>query len=602
MIDRFVSERNVKFILYEVFDLEGMTKIPYFREHNKKLFDMVLGAAMKLSKDLFFPYVEEMDQKPPELVDGQVKVHPTVRKVMRESGDGGWITASFPASRGGEQLPLMLNDACRFIFAAANYSSSVYPSLTAGAARLIINFASKDLNDTYIPKMFAGQWQGTMALTEPAAGSSLADITTTATPTDKGYFMIKGQKIFISAGDHDGVDNVVHLMLARIEGAPQGIKGISMFVVPKLRPAGGSKLESNDVIVSQVFHKLGYRGCPITELAIGDKDNCRGWLVGEPNKGLSYMFQMMNESRIHIGSAAAAIACAGYYASLAYTRERTQGRKPSQKDPLSPPVPIIEHADIKRMLLFQKAIVEGAFSLVIHCAKYADMVNALENGEEKTRNELLLDILIPVVKTYPSEMGIQSVSQGLQCFGGYGYCDDFPLQQYYRDMRIHPLHEGSTGIQGIDILGRKVTMKDGIAYKLFQEEVENAVTRAKAVPGLESFAAKLSEAMGDLLEVTAHLAKVEKEKNREVYLADATVYLEFFSIITISWQWLLQAISIKKAMAKTLTPAEENFYTGKFFTCKFYFGYELPKTKGLKIRLMDPDPITVDMETRFFND
>ena len=601
MTDRFVSERNIKFMLYEVFDLEGMTRLPYFAEHNKKLFDMVLDAAMKLSKDLFFPYVEEMDVQPPELVDGTVKVHPTVRKVMRESGNGGWITASFPSEQGGEQLPLMLNDACRFIFAAANYSSSVYPSLTAGAARLILNFASQELQDTYIDNMFDGKWQGTMALTEPQAGSSLADITTTATPTDEGHYMIKGQKVFISAGDHDGVDNVVHLMLGRIEGAPPGIKGISMFLVPKLRPAG-KNLEPNDVEVTQVFHKLGYRGCPITELAIGDKDNCRGWLVGEPNKGLFYMFQMMNESRIHIGSAAAAIACAGYYASLEYTRERPQGRRPTQKDPLSPPVPIIEHADVKRMLLFQRAIVEGALSLVIHCAKYADMLHALEDGEEKTRNALLLDILIPVVKTYPSEMGIQSVSQGLQCFGGYGYCDDFPLQQYYRDMRIHPLHEGTTGIQGVDILGRKVTMKDGIAYKLFQEEVEAAITEAKSVDGLAFYADKLTEVMDDLREVTRHLANVEKEKNREVYLADATIYLEFFSIITIAWQWLLQAIAIKKAMQKDLSKAETNFYNGKFFTFKFFLTYELPKTKGLKIRLMDPDPVTVDMATEFFND
>ena len=602
MADRFVSERNVKFVLYEVFDLEGLTKLPYFAEHNKKLFDMVLDAGMKLSKDLFFPYVEEMDLKPPELVDGVVKVHPTVRKVMQESGDGGWITASFPASQGGEQLPLMVNDACRFMFAAANYSSSVYPSLTAAAARLILNFGSQELQDTYVPKMFDGKWQGTMALTEPQAGSSLADITTTATPTDEGYYTLKGQKVFISAGDHDGVDNVVHLLLGRIEGAPPGIKGISMFVVPKLRPAGKNKFEPNDIVVSQIFHKLGYRGCPITELAIGDKDNCRAWLVGEPNQGLAYMFQMMNESRIHIGSAAAAIACAGYYASLAYTKERPQGRKPTQKDPLSPPVPLIEHADIKRMLLFQRAIVEGAFSLVIHCAKYADMLHALEDGEEKTRNALLLDILIPVVKTYPSEMGIQSVSQGLQCFGGYGYCDDFPLQQYYRDMRIHPLHEGTTGIQGVDILGRKVRMKDGIAYKLFQEEVQRTIDQAKTVSGLESYAAKLSEAMDDLREVTDFLITVESKTDREVYLADATVYLELFSIITIAWQWLLQAMAVKKAMAKELSKAENNFYNGKFQTFKFFFSYELPKTKGLKIRLMDSDPITVDMTTDFFND
>jgi butyryl-CoA dehydrogenase len=307
-----------------------------------------------------------------------------------------------------------------------------------------------------------------MALTEPEAGSSLADITTMAEPTDHGYYKIKGQKIFISAGDHDGADNVIHLMLAKIKGAPAGVKGISLFVVPKKRIDEKGQLVSNDVVTSGVFHKLGYRGCPIAQLSMGDSDNCRGYLVGEPHQGLLLMFQMMNEARIGVGAGAAAIASAAYYSALDYTKTRLQGRKLSTKDPTLPQIPLIEHPDVKRMLLFQRSVIEGALSLLMQAAKYADLAIVL-TGEEKEKNELLLDLLTPVAKSYPSEMGILSVSQGVQCLGGSGYCDDYPLEQYYRDARIHPIHEGTTGIQGLTLLGRNVTMKGGKAYKLYLE-------------------------------------------------------------------------------------------------------------------------------------
>jgi butyryl-CoA dehydrogenase len=287
---KFVSERNIKFLLYEVFDVESLTEYEYYSEHNRKMFDMVLKAALNLGKDLLFPIFEEMDRNPPELVEGQVKVHPAVGTIMKEFGEGGWITSRVPFDLDGEQLPSMVADICEFIFAAANYSANAYPGLTFGASHLIESFGSKELYDAYVPRMHAGEWQGTMALTEPEAGSSLSDLTTMAEPTAEGYYHIKGQKIFISAGDHDGVENVVHLMLAKIEGAPAGVKGISLFVVPKKRIDGSGSLVSNDVVTSGVYHKLGYRGCPIAQLSMGDKNDCRGWLVGEPHNGLKYMF------------------------------------------------------------------------------------------------------------------------------------------------------------------------------------------------------------------------------------------------------------------------------------------------------------------------
>ena len=403
MSEKFVSKRNLDFLLYEVHDVERLSSLPYFEDHTRETYELVLDTALKMSRDLMYPYLKEMDQNAPVLEDGAVKVHPMVRTMMKEWGEGGWIGASMPYEVGGQQLPTTVATACNYVFAAANFSSTGFPLLTAGAAHLVLSFGSNEMKETYVPRMLAGEWQGTMALTEPQAGSSLSDIVTQAEPTDEGHYRIRGQKIFISAGDHDGADNVIHMMIARIKGAPPGVKGISLFLVPKHRITSDGALEPNDVTVATVYHKLGYRGCPITQLSIGENNDCRAYLVGEPNKGLSYMFQMMNEARLGVGMQATAIATAAYYTGLEYAKERPQGRNPSGKDATLPQIPIIEHADVRRMLLFQRAVVEGALSLILQCCLYADLAHT-QGSEQGQRHALLLDILTPVAKTYPSEM------------------------------------------------------------------------------------------------------------------------------------------------------------------------------------------------------
>ncbi|MBN2283643.1 MAG: acyl-CoA dehydrogenase [Deltaproteobacteria bacterium] len=601
MAQTFISMRNLKFMLYEMFDVESLIQYPFFADHSREVFDMVLETGMRMGRDILYPVFSDMDKEQPEYTGTTVRVHPVVETVMKACGDGGWIGAHTSYELGGQQIPNSIMTAFRGIFSAANYSACVYPFLTAGAAHLITSFGSQELIDTYVPNMFAGRWQGTMALTEPQAGSSLTDVSTTAYPTDQGYYKLKGQKIFISCADYDCVENVVNLMLAKIEGAPLGIKGISLFVVPKKRLNEEGGLEDNDITCTGIYHKLGYRGAPITQLSLGENDDCRGLLVGEPHKGIRYMFQMMNEARIDVGMGAAAIASAAYYAALEYTKERPQGRKITSKDPAEPQVPIVEHADVKRMLLFQKAIVEGAFSLIFQCARYTDLLTVLDDGEEKQRCELLLEILTPIAKTYPSEMGILSCSQGLQCLGGYGYCDEFPLEQYYRDVRIHPIHEGTTGIQGMDLLGRKVVMKNGRAFMFYLEEVQKTIAQAREKDQLAPYADRLAEALEKLKEITQVLTTLAIGGEIELFLADATLYLEFFGIIAIAWQWLLQAVTVHNALKSSPIEADIDFYHGKLFAFRYFFEYELPKIDGLARRLKNSgDGLTVQMKPEYF--
>ncbi|TAE52691.1 MAG: acyl-CoA dehydrogenase, partial [Bacteroidetes bacterium] len=392
-------------------------------------------------------------------------------------------------------------------------------------------------------------------------------------------------------------ENIIHLLLARVEGAPKGTKGISLFIVPKFRDGKDGSPEFNDVTPAGVYHKMGQHGTPAMHLMYGEKDDCYGYLVGEENKGLSYMFQMMNEARIMVGVGAASIASAAYYASLQYAQERPQGRRLNNRDLDQPQTLIVNHPDVRRMLLFQKAIVEGGFGLVMDCARYIDMMEVSE-GEEKAEYELLLELLTPLAKTFPSEMGLQSVSAGLQIFGGGGFCKDFPLENYYRDIRIYPIYEGTTGIQSQDLLGRKITMQQGKALKLFGREVMKSIEVANTYEDMRKYAQKLQQMLAELQKVTMHLVGFAMKGDVERFLADATLYMEMFGIIAVSWQWLKQGVAAKQALIIQNPQGEElEFYESKIHTMKFYFAYEAPKIAGLATRLMDDEVLTIVTES-----
>jgi alkylation response protein AidB-like acyl-CoA dehydrogenase len=602
MPKKYVDLETLKYILYDIHKLEDLLTRERFKEHDLESLDLFIDSVKEFSDRELYPYFKEMDETPAYHKDGTVIVHEQVKKVMEQAGEMGIISASFDYEAGGLQIPFTALQAAVYVMDAANNHLPGYAGLTSGSAELIIEFGDKKLNETYVPKMLSGHWGGTMCLTEPQAGSSLSDIVTKATPTEEGYYKITGQKIFISGGDNQFSENIVHLVLARIEGAPKGTKGISLFVVPKNRPKQDGTLEYNDVMTIADFQKMGQRGYCTTHLGFGDTDDCRGWLVGEEHKGLNQMFLMMNGARIAVGRGAAAIAMAAYRTSLQYANERPQGRKLSadgKKNPSEKQSLIIEHPDVRRMLLLQKSIVEGSLSLVLLASKYHDIVTAATSKEEKEKYHLLLEMIIPIVKTYPSEAGAESVDNGLQVLGGYGFCTDFSLQQYYRDIRISSLYEGTTGIQSQDLLGRKVPMQNGKALELLVAEIMQTITLASSDDELKKYGAVLADKLKLSQKVLGHLMPFAMKGNYERYLADANLFMEYMSIVVLGWLWLEMAVDAKNELGNSNRKYSETFYESKIHTMRFYFKYEVPKTNSLAESLMSDEVLIIKNDKEY---
>jgi len=590
-----MSMDNLKFVLHDMLGMEELFSIPRYKDYDKDAVDILLDSTKTYADQVLFPAFKPMDEDPARFEDGKIYVHPVVGEFMKYSGENGAIGATFDYETGGMQLPHLVHSAMSHISQSANNSLPGYVGLTSGAANLIVTFGAQNLVEKFVPKMLSGEWGGTMCLTEPQAGSSLSDITSSAKLNDDGSYQIVGQKIFISGGDHEYCSNFIHLVLARIEGAPAGTKGISLFAVPKMGIKDDGQLEPNDVVTAGDFQKLGQRGYCTTHLVFGEENKCKGWLIGHENKGLKYMFQMMNGARIDVGLTAASTATAAYYASLQYAKERPQGRRilsGGQKNVNAEQATIIEHPDVRRMLLLQKAVIEGSVSLLLEASKLHDLsIYGPEEGRERAHD--LMELLTPIAKTYPSEMGRTSISNGLQIFGGYGFCTDFPLEQYYRDVRIMAIYEGTTGIQSLDLLGRKVTMKNGAAMKIFTKEIIAAIQAASHYDDLKPYAEKLKEASKKLEEVLMHLLQFAMSGNHERYISDASIFMEFMSTITMSWQWLKMATVAKTALVTGKTKFDVSFYESKIHTMRFYFKYELPKISGYAETLMHPESLTI---------
>ena len=598
--DVLLNRRDLDFLLFEWLKLDELLERPPFSEHSRETVAAVLDMCAEIASREFLPHYRRSDVEEPRLTEQGVWVVPEIGTALRAFADAGLSAAVFDASVGGLQLPEVVCSAAMSYFMAANIATTGYAMLTIANARLLTVFGQPAQVDTFAKPQIEGRFLGTMCLSEPQAGSSLADITTRAIfeqDDDLGRrFRLFGNKMWISGGDHELSENIVHLVLAKIPSADgqlvPGTKGVSTFIVPKYLPTGaGAFAERNDVVVGGLNHKMGYRGIVNCLLNLGEGEPYRpfgrpgavGYLVGEPGQGLAIMFHMMNEARIGVGLGAAMLGYRGYRRALEYARQRAQGRPLGHRRTRAaePQVPIIEHPDVKRMLLAQKAYVEGALALVLYCARLADHRRGDDSEQARAEANRLLDLLTPVAKAWPSEWGLAANDLAIQIYGGYGYARDYDVEQLYRDNRLNAIHEGTTGIQALDLLGRKILRDRGTALDTLRQRVSATVANADIDATLRPYASALLEAWVEIAAVVERLMAIDDES---VALRNATPFLAAFGHAVVAWLWLDQAIVAASAFCAgarggTLNERETDFYNGKLRACRFFFEAELPRIR-----------------------
>ncbi|CAM4324493.1 acyl-CoA dehydrogenase [Deinococcus marmoris] len=595
----FLSKRDLRFQLFEVLDTAALPQRPRFADHSREVYEDVLNLAYNVADKYFASHARESDMNEPHVVDGKVQLLPAVKDAMRAFREAGFFSAHHDEELGGLQLPWVMTQAVQAHFQAANVGSSGYPFLTIGNANLQRVFASPQQQEKYMLPLVEGRWFGTMALSEPHAGSGLADITTTATPREDGTYSISGSKMWISGGEHELAENIVHLALARIKGGAAGVKGISLFLVPRYRiNDDGTPGESNNVVLAGLNHKMGYRGTTNTLLNFGEGGESVGELVGEAGQGLRQMFHMMNEARIGVGMGAVMLGYAGYLASLDYARERAQGRAASNKDPLSPAIAIIGHADVKRLLLRQKAFVEGGMALGLYASS---LVDDLQTGPEEDRADtsLLLDLLTPIVKSWPSKYSQEALSDAIQVMGGAGYTRDYPVEMYYRDNRLNPIHEGTEGIQGNDLLGRKLTQAGGRGLEVLMSHMEADLQASEELEGLDEIRAALKTALEQNQSALKVILGKAVDLGPDRFLANANSALEMLGHTVVGWMWLRQAAAAARALPDARGD-DANFYQGKLQAARFFATHELPRIKAHADLLASADSTTSEMQSEWF--
>ena len=603
MTAKLLSRRDLEFLLYEWLDVPALCARPRFADHSRETFDGALDTAERIATEVFLPHRRKADEQEPEFDGERVHLIPETGTAFAAFAEAGLLAAAQDYEYGGMQLPAVVDKACFAYVLAANVGSAGYPLLAAANANLLLAHGSPAQIDAFARPELTGRFAGTMCLSEPQAGSSLADVATRAEPDGDSpfgpQFRLSGNKMWISAGEHEITENIVHLVLARIPGAPAGVKGISLFIVPRrLVATDGSCGERNDVVLAGLNHKMGYRGTVNTLLNFGEgrfrpagRPGAVGYLVGKPHRGLACMFHMMNEARIGVGLGAVALGYTGYLESLEYARNRPQGRPVASRDPAAPPVRIIEHAHVRRMLLAQKAYVEGGLALNLYCARLVDEQHTAPGAAERAEAGLLLEILTPVAKSWPSQWCLAANDLAIQVHGGYGYTRDYPVEQLYRDNRLNPIHEGTHGIQALDLLGRKAGMEGGRALQLLGARVSATIEAARRTgdADLAAHAGALAEALQRVGRTTGLLYAT---RDPERMLANASVYLEAFGHVVVAWIWLEQALA---ALGKA-----GDFYAGKRQACRYFFRWELPRT-GPQFALLDSiDDTTLAMRDAWF--
>ena len=569
-----VNRRDLEFLLYECERIDRFFQAAPYAHLDRETVDSMMDSAQAIAEEFYLPAAAKVDAQAPQFASGgDVLVPQETATALRAYADAGLFGQTFEQAQGGLELPYVVSTAINGLFSAANQSIANYSMLTVAAAHLLAKWGTGQQKTLFLSKMMQGQWLGTMCLSEPQAGSSLADITTRAEPAGDGTWRIRGTKMWISGGEHNLSENIVHLLLAKIPGGPPGVKGISLFIVPKRWVGERGELgETNNITLVGLNHKMGQRGTTNCLLNFGERGPTKAYLVGEPHQGLRYMFDMMNEARISVGHGAVTSGLVGYLYSLDYASERRQGRLPGHKDATAAPVPIIRHADVKRMLLAQKAAVEGAQALIFYCAHLVDGKTVAAMPEEASELELLLQILTPIAKSWPAEHCLEANKWAIQVLGGAGYTVDHPVERLYRDNRLNHIHEGSYGIQGLDLLGRKVRLSSGRGLDLLFARIRETIATASKHATLHPWANQLT----DLLEHWRHATDVCLRCSDEVLgLANATAYLDAAGHAVVAWLWLRQA-DVAAAKLPDAGEADRKFYEAKILSCRYFFRYVLP--------------------------
>lgn len=605
-----MSRRDLAFLLYDWLDADALAALPRYAEHSRETFDAVLDTSERIASDLFAPHAARGDREEPRFDGERVTLIPEVEPAVRAFAAAGLIAAGQDEAFGGMRLPKLIEAASFLFFQAANIATAAYPFLTVANANLLLAHGSPAQIDAFARPELEGRFFGTMCLSEPQAGSSLSDIVTRAdferaSPLGPRY-RITGNKMWISGGEHELAENIVHLVLAKIPDEQgrllPGTRGISLFIVPKYLPAedGAAHGEHNDVALAGLNHKMGYRGTTNCLLNFGEGTRHRpqggvgaiGYLVGEPNHGLAYMFHMMNEARIGVGAGAVALGYTGYLHALDYARNRPQGRPlgPAGKDAAAPQTPIVAHPDVRRMLLAQKAYVEGGLALILYCARLVDEARAHGDAAVRAEAARLLDILTPIAKSWPSQWCLAANDLAIQVHGGYGYTRDYPVERLYRDNRLNPIHEGTHGIQALDLLGRKVGQDDGALLRSLDARIETTLERGRTADGdARVHADALAPRWARLVDVTRTLAALG---DPQVRLANASVYLEAFGHLVVAWLWLDVTLAARGR--------DDDFHDGKRAAARYFFRWELPKVDAQLDLLASVDTTTLAMRDAWF--
>ncbi len=603
MPQTIADRRDIYFVLHELLEVDALSAHARYAEFNKKTIDLIISEARNLAVKELLPIRVDGDREGARFDNGRVTVPESFHKAWALFKEGEWVALSDDPKWGGQGMPVTLSLAANDLFIGANFAFMMYPGLTHGAGRLIQTFGTAKQKKLYLKKMFTGEWTGTMLLTEPEAGTDVGALTTTAVKNDDGTYSISGNKIFISSGEHDMAENIIHPVLARIEGAPEGTKGISLFLVPKIRVNDdGSLGEPNDVICTGIEEKMGIHGNATASLSLGSKGNCVGTLLGEENKGMRAMFQMMNEARLLVGLQGLACASTAYIYAVNYARERVQGRHLlNAQNNGAAPVSIIEHPDIRRMLLTMKAYVEGMRSLLYFIGHCEDKYNISDDETEKAKLQGLIDLLIPIAKGYVTDKAFEVCSLGVQVYGGYGYIKEYPMEQLMRDCRITQIYEGTNGIQAMDLLARKIGMHKGKPVMDLLGEIQQALAAAKALPRLEGMAAKVEGAVNKLGEVMLHIGQAAMSVDTRMgAFAHAYSFMEVCGDVVFAWQLLRRATLAAQRLENGARKKDVAFYEGQIKSAEFFTHSVLPISTGKMNVILTANTATIDISEDAF--